>query len=990
MRKRLTIVFCIILALSAIPAMQRAHAGSDDSSIVRVKLSVETGSSLSFFVDGNYTIGDSTAAIERQQYTVKLEGGSLNMYCGPSKIAGGSSIKLVQRAATSGRNNFIWVYNAHYESTLSYTGDMEFLIDAENACIKVVNHIYIEDYLYGVVRYEMSPSWPLEALKAQAVAARNYAAKRMGSAGAYDLTDDSSNDQVYKGYSASVSNATKAVDETAGQVLTYSGTIIDCYYSASNGGWTELPYHRWGGGRDWQYYAITADPYDVANPSSRFETITLPVVVDEAQPLMTSQTEGLSGTMNAANAIKLIKDAILKSNQLVSYGVDSVDDFKLTGITDLYTHTYDIGGSQDHSLTQDLDKNGSPDANLCVDKVRAMGAFTVSVGETVLTVADIDFDLERLKSDGDYPAFFAASLGLFVVETVTDESSTPTAYTLSMKRYGHGVGLSQRGAQQRANSTDESVKYYDQILGFYYPGTIITKLTYTRPSLTAAETITDHSNAYVKLTDGTPLNVRGGAGTSFSKLGTLPDIARIEVVQANAATGSGYTWHKILFAGQYAYVAANYVVPDDPQPAPQTCTVAFTANGGGTVSNWTGNHGASVSAAPAVSRGGYNFGGWYYDTGLTRQVSFPLIVTGDMTLYAKWAATASTVTFNAQGGSGVASVTKNYGDKIASSPATARPGYNFGGWYPTSACNTAAVSFPYTVSGSVTLYAKWTAQPQTAYLSGVKLSAGTLSKSFSKSSYNYKIALGENQDSVTITPFRENTSATMTINGKSVSSYTVSLKNGKSATVTVKVKFGKTTKSYKFTVTRAKSTNNNLATLTASAGKLNRAFNPAVTSYTLTLDQYTKSVKISDTVASSLASASFKSKTVSLSNGQTTKVTITVKAQSGAKKTYTITVTRAASTDTGLKYLKTNSGSYALTPSFSAGVTNYTVTLPASRNSVTISAKTTGYKATLYFDGAKKTSKKVTVASGQSLTVRVTVVAQAGNKKEYTITVRRQ
>ncbi len=107
MRKRAAMALCIILALSAIPSTQGVFAGAAEDSIVRVKLSVGTTAALSFFVDGNYTAGDSSAAIERDQYTVKLENGSLNMYCGSRKICGGVSIKLTRHEATGGRNNFI-------------------------------------------------------------------------------------------------------------------------------------------------------------------------------------------------------------------------------------------------------------------------------------------------------------------------------------------------------------------------------------------------------------------------------------------------------------------------------------------------------------------------------------------------------------------------------------------------------------------------------------------------------------------------------------------------------------------------------------------------------------------------------------------------------------------------------------------------------------------------------------------------------------------
>ena len=274
------------------------------------------------------------------------------------------------------------------------------------------------------------------------------------------------------------------------------------------------------------------------------------------------------------------------------------------------------------------------------------------------------------------------------------------------------------------------------------------------------------------------------------------------------------------------------------------------------------------------------------------------------------------------------------------------------------------------------------------YLYSVGVSGGALSRSFSKTVYSYKIALGENQPSVTLTPVKEWDGATMTINGKAVSSSTISVANGKTVKAAVKVTYGKTSKTYTFSITRAKSTNNNLSGLTATAGKLNTAFSAGVTNYTLTLDENTASATIKAAVQNSLAKASPSSKKVTLKNGQSKTVKITVKAQSGAKKTYTVTVTRAKSTSTALKYLKTDSSKYPLSPAFSIGAAGYTVTLPADKSKVTISAKTVSSLTGVTVDG-KKGSKKFTLANGQSITAKVVVTAQSGAKKEYTVTIKR-
>jgi hypothetical protein len=275
-----------------------------------------------------------------------------------------------------------------------------------------------------------------------------------------------------------------------------------------------------------------------------------------------------------------------------------------------------------------------------------------------------------------------------------------------------------------------------------------------------------------------------------------------------------------------------------------------------------------------------------------------------------------------------------------------------------------------------------------AYLSGVNLSAGTLSRAFTPKTYSYKISLGENEPSVTLTPVKEWDGATMTINGKAVSNYNVSLANGKSAKVTVKVKYGKTTKTYTFSVSRARSSNNNLSGLTATAGSFNTAFSPEVTNYTLALDENTKTTTIRAAVQDPSAKASPSSSKVTLKNGQSKTIKFTVKAQSGTKKTYTVTVTRAKSTNTALKYIKTDSSKYPLSPAYSDGVNSYTVTLPANKSKVTISAKTADSLTSVMVDG-KKGSKKFTLTNGQSIVVRVVITAQSGGQKEYTVTINR-
>lgn len=124
----------------------------------------------------------------------------------------------------------------------------------------VVNMIDLEDYVKGVVPYEMSPSWPLEALKAQAVCARTYAGDVNHSDSHFDLCP-TTHCQAYKGTSGAGAASDQAVDETAGQILYYNGKrVTDAVYYSSNGGASEDAKNVWGGERG--YLKGKLDPYE--------------------------------------------------------------------------------------------------------------------------------------------------------------------------------------------------------------------------------------------------------------------------------------------------------------------------------------------------------------------------------------------------------------------------------------------------------------------------------------------------------------------------------------------------------------------------------------------------------------------------------------------------------------------------------------------------------------------------------------------------------
>lgn len=118
-------------------------------------------------------------------------------------------------------------------------------LSAVGDAVEVVNVLDLEAYLRGVVPAEMAASWPLEALKAQAVAARSYTLTSLDPTARYDLcaTDEC---QVYRGVEAEHPRTDEAIAATAGVVVTYQGEAARTYYHSDSGGAVASSQEVWG------------------------------------------------------------------------------------------------------------------------------------------------------------------------------------------------------------------------------------------------------------------------------------------------------------------------------------------------------------------------------------------------------------------------------------------------------------------------------------------------------------------------------------------------------------------------------------------------------------------------------------------------------------------------------------------------------------------------------------------------------------------------
>jgi stage II sporulation protein D len=150
-----------------------------------------------------------------------------------------------------------------------YAGELR-IIPKGGAAVLPVSVLPIEDYLKGVVPAEMPPYWGVEALKAQAIAARTYAMHKISGSGDFDL-EGNQFDQAYSGLTEQVKASNDAVDATRGQVLTYNGQLLSALYMASGGGHTEnseYGFIHWNHGlklaANLPYLRGIADPLDRA------------------------------------------------------------------------------------------------------------------------------------------------------------------------------------------------------------------------------------------------------------------------------------------------------------------------------------------------------------------------------------------------------------------------------------------------------------------------------------------------------------------------------------------------------------------------------------------------------------------------------------------------------------------------------------------------------------------------------------------------------
>jgi len=235
--KKSPLVFAFFIAFATLLLVStRLEAGSNAPFYVRV-LIAEDRPSLRVTIKGKYVIrllpSNKVAKSGQGLQGISLTPTPRGLRLGTEEWAAeGLSIEPV-----SARD--LYIDHSRFRGFVS-------VFKTKTGALYAVNRLDIEKYLYGVLHHEVAPWWPMEALKAQAVAARTYAMYQVqvSKAAPYDLKSSTSS-QVYGGSTTERYRTRKAVDRTAGQILAYQGKTFPAYFHATCAGTTAGAQELW-------------------------------------------------------------------------------------------------------------------------------------------------------------------------------------------------------------------------------------------------------------------------------------------------------------------------------------------------------------------------------------------------------------------------------------------------------------------------------------------------------------------------------------------------------------------------------------------------------------------------------------------------------------------------------------------------------------------------------------------------------------------------
>lgn len=360
----------------------------------------------------------------------------------------GTSLNLCLRPiAPEGGKSQTWFRN------YKYYGDFVYWRNTGGE-LTVINYVDVEDYVKCVVPYEMSASWPREALKAQAVTARTYLMSNITKHRTlgFDVCNTTCC-QAYHGTERAAANSNAAVDETAGQYLTYNGELCSTYYYSSNGGASENSENVWSAKLD--YLRGVIDPYETAIAGS-------------------ISNYNWKYTFSGAELGRRVSNRGYNCGKVVDAKITFTDvgNVKSVTFTDSTGKKFTFSGSDAKSVcygdSQRFTINGQAPSNTQYIFVNDEGASITGGLEGLYAIGGDG--TAQLPSDDAYVISGTGTISQITGSTGGGGTTGPDAngnFVITGSGWGHNVGMSQWGAYSMARYFE---KTYTEILEFYYSG----------------------------------------------------------------------------------------------------------------------------------------------------------------------------------------------------------------------------------------------------------------------------------------------------------------------------------------------------------------------------------------------------------------------------------------------------------------------------------------------------------------------------------------
>jgi len=303
--------------------------------------------------------------------------------------------------------------------------------------LTLINILNIEQYLYGVVPAEIEPDSPLEAIKAQAVAARTYTYKNLkkNENWGFDLAN-TVEDQVYRGYDGERASTNRAVDETKGKKMLYNGSLANVFYFASSGGMTADIREVWGS--EIPYLLSVPDPY---------ESETSPNYIWEK-------------TLTAEEIKSILFVSGVEIGDIISV---SAEEYSPSG----RVTTLRITGTKGAITYYNKDTRFIFNLNSQKYTIQSAGNVVVKAADGTLRTLALD---GRTYVSSSSTGVLSSGKNFFAVigsgDKVHKVSMSSDTYVFNGRGWGHGVGMSQEGAKGFARQGYN----YEQILKHYFTG----------------------------------------------------------------------------------------------------------------------------------------------------------------------------------------------------------------------------------------------------------------------------------------------------------------------------------------------------------------------------------------------------------------------------------------------------------------------------------------------------------------------------------------